>query len=100
MPYAGGDPPLLMTRMPLRHVPDGCVNVHGHTHPGALTRTRHVNVRVEQVRYRPVELVKVRRPALELVAGRYPAGRNTAERLDSMAPGNDQARLYPVGPIT
>ena len=52
--YTGDDPPLLMTQMPSRHVPDGSVNVHGHTHPEALTRTRHVNVRVEQVRYRPV----------------------------------------------
>ena len=100
MPYAGGDPPLLMTRMPLRHVPDGRVHVHGHTRNAALTRTRHVNIRVDQVRYRPVELAKVRRPAREFVAGRYPAGRNTAERLGSVALGNDQARLYPAGPIT
>ena len=57
-------------------------------------------MRIEQVRYRPVELAKVRRPARELVAGRYPAGRNTAERLDRMALGNDQARLFPAGPIT
>ena len=59
-----------------------------------------MNVRVEQVRYRPVELAKVRRPARELEAGRYPAGRNTAEPLGSVAQGNDQARLYPAGPIT
>ena len=29
----------------------------------ALTRTRHGNVRVEQVRYHPVEPARVRRPA-------------------------------------
>lgn len=87
MLYAGGDPPLLMTHMPLRHVPDGCVDVHGHTSDAALTRPRHVNIRVDQVRYRPVELAKVRRPARALVAGRYPESRTTAERVDSMAPG-------------
>lgn len=75
-------------------------HVSGTPTSGALTRTRHVNVRVNKVCYRPVELVKVRRPAREFVAGRYPASRTTAERLDSMAPGNDQARLFPAGPIT
>jgi hypothetical protein len=49
--FADGDPPLLMTHIPLRHVPDGCVNVHGHAHNALLTRTRHVNVSVEQIRY-------------------------------------------------
>ena len=28
--YAHGDPPLLSTHVPLRRVPPGCVNVHGH----------------------------------------------------------------------
>ena len=87
--YAGGDPPLLMTHMPLRHVPDGCVNVHRHTHNAALTRTRHVNVSVEQIRYRPVEFEAIRRLARELVAGRYPAGNTTVERLDNLASGNE-----------
>ena len=82
--FVDGDPPLLMTHMPLRHVPNGCVNVHGHTHNAPLTRTRHVNVSVEQIRYRPVELEKIRRLACELAAGRYPAGETTAERLDNL----------------
>ena len=30
--YAAGEPTLLLTHMPLRNVPDGCVNVHGHLH--------------------------------------------------------------------
>ena len=30
--YAEGDPPLLLTHIPLRHVPAGSVNVHGHLH--------------------------------------------------------------------
>ena len=83
--FADGDPPLLMTHMPLRHVPEGCVNVHGHTHNAAPTSTRHVNVSVEQIRYQPVELERIRRLARELVADRYPAGETTAERIDNMA---------------
>ena len=43
--YAPGDLPLLLTHMPLRQVPDGCVNVHGHLHNRASpSRTRHINV--------------------------------------------------------
>ena len=38
--YAAGDPPLLLTHMPLRHVPDGCVNVHGHLHNRSRLRGR------------------------------------------------------------
>jgi len=39
--------------MPLRNVPDGCVNVHGHLHNRkSLSRTHHINVSVEQLRYR------------------------------------------------
>ena len=30
--YAAGDPPLLLTHVPLPHVPHGAVNVHGHVH--------------------------------------------------------------------
>ena len=29
---AAGDPPLLLTHVPLLHVPTGCANVHGHVH--------------------------------------------------------------------
>ena len=82
--FVDGDPRLLMTHMPLRHVPNGLVNVHGHTHNAPLTRTRHVDVSVEQIRYRPVEFEKIRRLACELAAGRYPAGETTAERLDNL----------------
>ena len=52
--HAAGNPPLLMT---LHGAPNGFgggVNVHGHLH-GARVRgwTRHLNVSVEQVHYRP-----------------------------------------------
>ena len=52
--YAAGDPALLLTHMPLRNVPEGCVNVHGHLHnQEAPSRVQHINVSVEQLRYRP-----------------------------------------------
>ena len=41
-----GDPPLLVTHMPLAEVPAGCVNVHGHTHDEAPRRSPHINVSV------------------------------------------------------
>ena len=35
--------------MPLRNVPEGCVNVHGHLHnQEAPSRVQHINVSVEQ----------------------------------------------------
>ena len=52
--YVEGDPPLLLTHVPLRVVPKDCVNIHGHLHhthvPGS---TKHINVCVEQLQYRP-----------------------------------------------
>ena len=64
----GGDPPLLMTHIPLRIVPDGCVNLHGHIHHHRVAgRTRHINLSVEQVRYRPRALTSIRRLAARLV---------------------------------
>ena len=72
---AGGDPPLLLTHVPLLQVPDGAVNVHGHLHgEESPTRDRHLNVSVEQLNYRPVRLSEIRRLARRLVAGRIVPG--------------------------
>ena len=30
--FAPGEPPLLLTHVPLLQVPAGCINVHGHVH--------------------------------------------------------------------
>ena len=48
--YAGGDPTLYAGAHAATHMSDGGVNVHGHSHNATLTRTRHVNASVEQVR--------------------------------------------------
>ncbi len=81
--YVDGDPPLLLTHVPLRIVPEGCVNIHGHLHhkrvPG---RTRHINVSVEQLQYRPRALSTLRRLAQHLVRGETVRGRTTADQLN------------------
>ena len=79
--YIAGRPELLLTHLPLRDVPEGCVNVHGHVHKWVPGPTRHINVVVEQVRYRPRSLARVRRLAAHLVRGEALPGRTTAEQL-------------------
>ena len=78
---AGGEPPLAFTHMPLADVPPGVVNVHGHTHDEPPRQSRHINVSVEQLDYRPVALQRIRALARELLAERYPDGRTTLERI-------------------
>ena len=80
--YVAGDPPLLLTHMPLRSIPAGCVNVHGHLHHERVRGpSRHINVSVEQVEYRPTALTSVRRLAGRLVRGEAVKGRTTAHQL-------------------
>ena len=81
---AAGDPPLVFTHMPLAAVPEGCVNVHGHTHDEAPRRSRHINVSVEQLDYRPVALARIRALARELLADRYPDGDTTLARIQAV----------------
>lgn len=92
-----GDPPLLCTHMPLAAVPEGCVNVHGHTHAEPPGRTRHVNVSVEQLGYRPVALARVRALAQALLAGHFPAGATTLARMAALD-GHGAATL-PLGVV-
>ena len=82
--FVDGDPPLLFTHIPLTDVPEGCVNVHGHTHDEPPRATPHINVSVEQLDYRPVALPRLRRLARHLVAGRYPVGATTLARIDAV----------------
>ena len=83
--YASGTPPLLLTHMPLYKVPEGCVNVHGHIHnERAPSWTEHINVSVEQLRYRPRPWKAIRELAKHLAAGVLVPGRTTAQRLTHM----------------
>lgn len=77
--YAAGDPPLLLTHVPLLQVPPGAVNVHEQESP---TPNRHVNVSVEQLNYRPAKLSDIRRLARRLVKGRIVPGHSTRARLN------------------
>ena len=83
--YSHGDPPLLLTHVPLRRVPPACVNVHGHLHVGRVKgSTAHVNVSVEQLDYRPRRLTDIRRLAAIFSRGRSLPGRTTARWLDQL----------------
>ena len=81
--FAPGDPPLLLTHVPLLQVPHGCVNVHGHVHQReSPTTNRHINVSVEQLNYRPSRLSDIRRLARRLLEGRTVPGHSTRARLN------------------
>ena len=75
------DPPLLVARVPLTEVPDGCVNVHGHEHTfKPLRRGRWINVSVEQTLYRSLDVrTQVIPLARALIARWIPSGLTTAK---------------------
>ena len=79
-----GNPPLVWTHVPLDKVPEGHVNVHGHTHDAPPGRTAHINVAVEQLRYAPVRLERLRPLAQALAHGRYPPGGTTMQRIEAL----------------
>ena len=63
-----GDPMLLLTHLPLRNVPAGTVNVHGHLHHGKRKNAGpYINVCVEQTGYRPIRLTEIRERARKLI---------------------------------
>ena len=81
--FAPGEPPLLLTHVPLMQVPAGCVNVHGHVHgKESPSRNRHINMSVEQLNYRPARLCDIRRLAFRLLEGRTVPGHRTRKRLN------------------
>ena len=82
--FMAGDPPLVFTHIPLTRVPEGCVNIHGHTHDEPPRDSRHINVSVEQLDYRPVALRRLEVLARVLVEGRYPGGATTLARLETI----------------
>ena len=75
-----GDPPLVLTHMPLEDVPEGTVNLHGHIHQHRLPG-RRINVSVEQLEYRPWPLTAIRRLAGRLVRGEAVPGETVADQL-------------------
>ena len=59
-----GKPTLLLTHLPLHEVPEGMVNVHGHSHRADKSQSGpYVNVCVEQTEYRPIQMSEVRERA-------------------------------------
>lgn len=52
LPHVG----IVLTHYPMTNVPDGCINVHGHTHTYEMQTPNHINVSVEALNYRPVLL--------------------------------------------
>ena len=83
--YVDGDPSLLLTHFPLRVVPKGCVNIHGHLHhnhvPGSAW---HINVCVEQLGYQPKTLTQLRALAQHRIRTHTVQGGPTADQLDRM----------------
>ena len=53
------DPPLVLSHYPLRRIPPGAVNLHGHLHEGAEPTRLHINLAVERLDYRPQHLPAV-----------------------------------------
>lgn len=77
-----GDPPLLFTHLPLKSLPQGWVNLHGHTHNDPPRRSPHINVSVEHLNYSPVALDRLQILAGELASGHVPEGNTTLEQLE------------------
>ena len=80
---APGDPPLLLTHVPLLEVPAGTVNVHGHEHHDpSPTTDRHINVCVEQLDYRPARLSDIRLLARRMLDETGVPDHTTAVRIE------------------
>ena len=74
------EPPLALSHEPLRRIPPGAVNVHGHVHEGTEATERHINLTVEQTGYAPLRLSEVVARASRRIGQRLPpAGCATAE---------------------
>lgn len=49
----------IVSHHPLWDVPDGYINIHGHTHNRKIPGGRHINVCVENTEYRPISLAQI-----------------------------------------
>ena len=67
------EPPLVVTHCPLRNVPAGAVNVHGHMHRRRDRKDDpRINIAVEQTGYRPVRASALIAEAAPRLAGEAP----------------------------
>ena len=72
------NPPLVVTHCPLRTVPAGTVNVHGHIHKRRDRRfDPRINVAVDQTGYRPVSVAALVKDAARRLAGAPPTPLDT-----------------------
>ena len=77
-----GDPVPLVTHMALAAVPGGVLNVPDHSHQHqAASANLHINISVEQLKYRPGRPTDIRRLARALLGGNPAPGGTTAEPL-------------------
>ena len=53
------DPPLALSHVPLRQMPPGATNLHGHLHEGTEPTARHINLALDQLGYSPAGLTWV-----------------------------------------
>ena len=75
------DPPLVVTHCPLRTVPAGAVNTHGHMHQRHDQRfDPRINIAVQHIGYRPVSASTLAEEAARRLAGKIP------RRLDTGPP--------------
>ena len=81
---AAQDLQLFFSHVPLKTVPPGYVNIHGHDHNSPCTQTRHINVSVEHLEYTPISLLSLFTLAQSLVQERYPEGATTLERIRNL----------------
>ena len=85
------DPPLALSHYPLRQIPVGAVNLHGHLHEGTEPTRRHINLAVEHTDYSPVGLIWV----LDKARQRQFAGQSIQGGSGSEAPHRTARTLPP-----
>ena len=72
------DPPLVITHCPLRTVPAGAVNVHGHIHERRDRRLDpRINVAVDRTGYHPVSAAALIKEAARRLADATPVPLDT-----------------------
>ena len=81
--FLPGSPNLVFTHFPLDHVPEGCLNVHGHTHERLSDSLHHVNVSVEHTDYRPLALSRVQSLVKAFADGVHPPGGTTLAMVEA-----------------